>query len=90
MPEDKNQVGECSFTGKQEKYQFANYKYIPSISCPITIIQGTNDWVVSYTSAQKLRPLLKASDKFITIEKGGHKNLREFDKYYEELAKILE
>ena len=71
------------------KYQFANYRYLPQVKCPVTIFQGTNDWVVPYSSAQKLAPLLKPTDKFITIEKGGHKNLREFDKYHNELAKVL-
>jgi len=68
-------------------HKFANYKYLPQVKCPITIIQGTNDWVVTYSSAQKLVPLLKPKDRFITIEGGGHKNLREFDKYHIELAR---
>lgn len=71
------------------KYDFANYKYIPEIKCPVTIFQGTADWVVSYKSALKLKPLLKAGDQFITIKGGGHKNLRTFDVYHEKLAEVL-
>ncbi len=71
------------------KYEFPNYKNIPLIDYPITIIQGTNDWVVSAKSALKLKPLLKPTDNFFEIEGGGHKNLREFDEYHKILEDIL-
>ncbi len=71
------------------KHEFPNYKYLPQIDYPITIIQGTNDWVVSLASAQKLIPLLKPTDNFFVIEGGRHKNLREFDEYHKILEKIL-
>jgi len=71
------------------KHGFPNYKYLPKIDYPITIIQGTNDWVVSLASAQKLAPLLKPTDSFFVIEGGGHKNLREFDEYHKVLEEIL-
>ena len=71
------------------KYEFANYKYLPKVTCPVSIIQGTDDWIVSIKSAEKLRPLLKPNDEFIIIEGGGHKNLRDFENYHAELARIL-
>ncbi len=71
------------------KYEFANHKNIPLIDYPITIIQGTNDWVVSLASAQKLIPLLKPTDNFFVIEGGGHKNLRDFEEYHQLLNDIL-
>lgn len=70
-------------------YEFANYKNIPQIDYPITIIQGTNDWVVSLKSAKKLKALIKPTDRFFEIEGGGHKNLRDFDEYHEILKEIL-
>jgi uncharacterized protein len=72
-----------------DKYKFANYQYLPEVKYPITIFQGTNDEVVPYSSALKLKPFLKQNDKFIVIEGGGHKNLRTFDRYHQELAKVL-
>lgn len=71
------------------KHEFANYKNIPQIDFPITIIQGTNDWVVSLKSATKLKFFLKPTDNFFEIKKGGHKNLREFDEYHQILKEIL-
>lgn len=69
--------------------EFPNYANIPQINYPIIILQGTNDWVVSYNSAEKLATLLKPTDRFEVIEGGDHKNLREFDKYHLILEEIL-
>ena len=71
------------------KYQFANYQYLPAVNCPILIIQGTTDRIVSYKSAIKLKPLLKPDDEFFTIEGGSHKDLRNFEEYHAVLAKAL-
>lgn len=72
------------------KYRFPNYEYIQKISCPITIFQGTNDPIVPYKEALKLKELLKPGDQFIVIDKGGHKNLRDYKLYHDVLAKTLE
>lgn len=71
------------------KYKFPTYLYLPSINYPINIIQGTNDWVVPLSSAEKLKPLLKSNDGFYIIKKGSHKNLRTFKEYHKILEKIL-
>lgn len=71
------------------KYKFPTYKYLPQVKYPISIIQGTYDRVVPYSSAIKLKPMLKETDEFFVIEMGGHKNLREFDEYHKILEEIL-
>jgi len=71
------------------KYRFPNYEYIQKITCPITIFHGTNDPIIPFEEAIKLKPLLKPGDKFIIIDKGGHRNLREYRLYHKELANIL-
>ena len=72
------------------KYRFPNYEYIQKVTCPITIFHGTNDPIIPFEEAIKLKPLLKPEDKFIVIDKGGHKNLRDYQLYHQELAKILD
>jgi len=72
------------------KYRFPNHEFIQKINCPITIFQGTNDPIVPFEEALKLKPLLKPGDKFIVIDKGGHKNLRDYQLYHKKLAKLLE
>jgi uncharacterized protein len=71
------------------KYEFPTYKNLPKIDYPISIIQGTDDLVVHFSSAEKLKPLLKLGDHFYVIEGGGHKNLREFEEYHKILEEIL-
>lgn len=71
------------------KYTFPNYQYLREVDCPVSIIQGTNDRIVSLKSAEKLRPLLGPDDNFIIIEGGEHKNLRDYEEYHTELARIL-
>jgi hypothetical protein len=70
-------------------HQFPTYEVMHLVYCPVTIIHGTNDWVVPLSSAQRLQPFLKETDQFITIEGGGHRNLRDFPAYHEALAKTL-
>lgn len=78
------------FTPFGLKYCFPNYEYIQKIDCPITIFHGTNDPIIPFEEAIKLKPLLKPGDKFIIIDKGGHKNLRDYQLYHKELARTLE
>ena len=70
-------------------YQFPNDEFIPQVDYPICIFQGTADDIVPYYSAEKLKPLLKPSDEFITIENGRHKNLRTFAVYQTVLERLL-
>lgn len=63
--------------------------YLQEVAYPISIFQGTDDWVVPYRVARRLRTVLKPGDHFFTIEGGGHKNLRSFPEYHEKLADVL-
>ena len=71
------------------KTKFPNDQHLKKIKQPIYIFLGTKDIVVPNSSTEKLRPLLKPSDKMITIEGGGHKNINTFEKYQTELDSIL-
>ena len=71
------------------KTKFPNDQHLKEINQPIYIFLGTKDRVVPNSSTEKLRPLLKPSDRLITIEGGGHKNLNTFEKYQTELDSIL-
>lgn len=56
-------------------YQLPIYQYLPNVTAPITLFHGTNDWIVSYSNTQQLSPLLKKTDRLITVEGGSHHNL---------------
>ncbi len=71
-------------------YHFNNDQHIPLVPYPIYIFHGTKDLVVPYRSAAQLKPLLKFTDTFYTIEGGGHKDLGTFLSFQESLNQILE
>lgn len=71
------------------QFDFPNYSNIDALETPIHIFHGTNDKVVPYKSAEKLKSFLKDSDTFLTIEGAGHKNIGSFDAYQDELSKLL-
>lgn len=70
--------------------EFPVAEYIRSVPYPVTIIHGTEDWVIPYRVATELQPALKSGDRFITIEGGGHKNLRQFPEYQAALKDLLQ
>lgn len=72
------------------RYHFSNKAFLTNVKCKTIIVHGTDDWVVPLSSAQKLKPLLKAGDQFVIIEGGGHNNLRDFELYHRTLADALE
>jgi uncharacterized protein len=69
---------------------FPNNIFLKNVKCKKIIFHGTNDWVVPFSSALKLKPLLNSEDKFFVIEGGGHRNLRDFKEYHRALAEVLQ
>lgn len=70
-------------------YQLPTYQYLPLVNAPITIFQGTNDWLVSYSNAKRLIPFLKQGDEFVTIKGGGHNNLYNYPLLVQKLDSVL-
>ena len=71
------------------RFSFPTHKYIARVSYPILILQGTDDWVVPLKCAEKLKPHLKKSDRFLVIKGGTHNDLAVFDSYQKEIDKWL-
>ncbi|EDP72231.1 hydrolase with alpha/beta fold protein [Flavobacteriales bacterium ALC-1] len=71
------------------KYNFPTYKYLPKANCLISIIHGTDDSVVPYSSGKKLSDLKLQNLDFITVKGGDHNNLIEFEEYHQTIKTIL-
>lgn len=71
-------------------FRFRNDEHILKVACPVHIFHGTDDEIVPYASALRLKPLLRAEHHFITIPGGMHKNLGKFEAFQEELGRILQ
>lgn len=70
-------------------YRIPTYEYLLEVKSPITIFQGTEDGVVPYRCAAKLKKALKTTDEFVTIEKGTHQNLNDFPLFQQKLDSLL-
>lgn len=70
-------------------FQFPSNEYLQQVTAPITIFHGTNDGVIPYRNAARLKELLKPNDLFITIEGGTHRNLNSFPLMQQKLDSLL-
>ena len=74
---------------RMSKYKIPTYQYLEDIKVPITIFHGTDDCVIPYSCAEKLKEVLKTTDQFVTIEKGSHNDLNDFPLYHQKLDSLL-
>lgn len=76
-------------TRMMSKFNVPAYKYLSETTAPITIFQGTNDGVIFYRRAKKLKTFLKPSDKYYLIEGGKHNTLFEYPIYKKAIDSLL-
>lgn len=70
-------------------YKIPTHDYIEKVTAPITIFQGSDDWLVTFSNAKRLRAFLKKGDEFVTIEGGSHNDLFKFKEVIEKLNSLL-
>lgn len=71
-------------------YEFPTFNFIDDVNCNTTILHGTKDKVVPFSSGQKLFGAApKTTTKLITIEGARHNNLIDFEAYHQEIDTIL-
>ena len=76
-------------TQRMSTYKIPTNEYLQEVNYPITIFHGTDDGVIPYRCAAKLKAVLKPTDEFVTIEDGTHHNLATFDLYKTKLDSLL-
>ena len=64
-------------------------KICKHVKAPVTIFHGTDDGVIPYDNASKLKKDLKPGDEFISIEGGTHNNLASFPLFQSKLDSLL-
>jgi len=75
--------------GRMLHYELPTNEYLKSVTSPVIILQGTDDGVVTYRNAKKLKAVLKPNDEFITIEGGTHNNLNDYPIFHHILDSLL-
>ena len=77
--------------GSLLRYRFPTWEYAQMVTCPITILHGTEDNVVPYHSGKQLHETLpKDQANLVTILGGSHNNLIDFPVYHEAIQKELQ
>ena len=75
--------------GRMLHFRFPVGENLKEVKAPVTIFHGTNDDVIPYDAAAKLKRVLKPGDEFVTIESGTHHNLNDSAVYHSKLDSLL-
>ena len=71
------------------RYSIPTYSYFEKITAPVTIFHGTSDGIIPYNHAKKLIKIIKRNGELVTIKKGKHNNLVDFELYQRKLDSLL-
>jgi alpha-beta hydrolase superfamily lysophospholipase len=71
------------------RYQMRTDKFIRKITCPVFILHGNKDRLISYEQSVMLKKLSPERCVLLTIPNGRHNDLPEFAEYHEYLYDIL-
>ncbi|MBK7873146.1 MAG: alpha/beta fold hydrolase [Saprospiraceae bacterium] len=71
------------------RYQLRSDQFIKKVTCPIYIIHGNKDRLISYKQGKMLAALVPDRATLVTIDGAYHNNLPEFPAYHEHLYDIL-
>src|SRR5262245_10697788 len=47
-------------------FKIPTYRYLQQVKAPVTVFQGTDDMVIRYSNAEKLKQFLKPGDEFVS------------------------
>lgn len=70
-------------------FHLDNVERLSRCQSPVTIFQGTRDYVVPHRCAVRLQKAFKPGDRFFTLPGAGHGNVGSFAEYEAEMEKIL-
>jgi uncharacterized protein len=74
---------------KMIRFKLPTWQYVQEITNPIIIFHGTSDNTIPYRNSKKLKPFLKTTDEFVTIEEGHHNDLSTFPVYKQKMDSLL-
>jgi pimeloyl-ACP methyl ester carboxylesterase len=59
-------------------YQFPLHEYLAAVKSPVLLFHGTEDEVISFKQALRLKPILKPSDRMLIVTGGNHNGLTNY------------
>ena len=70
-------------------YEIPTHRYLQNVAAPVAIFHGTDDGVIRYKNAERLKKFLKPGDEFITVKGGNHNDLLNFKETVDKLDSLL-
>ena len=70
-------------------FKIQTWRYLQNVRVPVTIFHGTDDKIITYRNAERLKQFLKPADEFITIKDGEHNDLFKFNETIQKLDSLL-
>jgi len=71
------------------RYDIRTDQYLKSTTCPVHIIHGTKDRLISFSQSEKLKSLYPNKITLHAIEGARHNNLPDFPEFFETLYQVL-
>ncbi len=71
------------------RYDIRTDQYLKIVECPVHIIHGTKDRLISFSQSEKLRALYPDKISLHPIEGARHNNLGDFSEFFEVLYSVL-
>lgn len=71
------------------KYHLPTYRFLESVQCPVFILHGDKDYLISFKQSQMLKDLFPEKITLISIKGGWHNNLPQLSQYHDALYEIL-
>ncbi len=71
------------------RYKVPTNKFLEKVKCPVFIIHGNRDFLISYKQSVRLANEFPDKVKLITIKGGRHNNLPSFEAYHKALYRVL-
>jgi fermentation-respiration switch protein FrsA (DUF1100 family) len=71
------------------KYPLRTDLWIGDVACPVYFFHGTSDDLIPHGASERLATLVRTEHQLITIVGGGHNDLSNFERYGQQLDRIL-
>lgn len=76
--------------GRMIHFKLPTINYLKNINAPITIFQGSNDWVIPNSNTKRLKGGLQPKDELINIQGASHNDINNFELYHKKLDSLLQ
>ena len=71
------------------KYHIPTYRYLADVQCPVYILHGVKDYLISFRQSVMLQEAYPEKITLIPIPGGWHNNLPKIPAYHEALYRIM-